>query len=170
MDLSAFLGAMNDGAIALRQFFIALCSYAVGWFLVGQAGIRLAKWDSRNRSYGIGSVGARLLVGTCFVNAAEYINMQVLTWSGEEMPSANAMSVMSGGGSSVPQMILQTTMIWMATMGVIAIIKGTRLIIKAADGSGQPASMHEDPGWTAAVYIVAGSLGVNLWRFVGPLI
>jgi hypothetical protein len=58
------------------------------------------------------------------------------------------------------------TLTWVATLGVMAILKGTRLIVKAADGAGQNMSMHEDPGWTAMVYIISGSIGVNLWRWV----
>lgn len=170
MSLEAILSSMTEGAGVLREFFIALCSYALGWYLVGMAGAKMLNWNDPRRTYGWNSVAARFIVGTCFIHASEYINMQVLTWTGYGLPADNAMSVMPASGSSVPMMIMQTVMAWVATLGVIAIIKGTRLIVKAADGSGQPASMHEDPGWTAGVYIVAGSFGVNLWRWVSPYI
>lgn len=169
-DLGTFLAALNEGAGVLRDFAISLCSVALGWFLIGAAGVRMMKWSDPRRSYGWASVTARFVVGTAFLNAADYINMNVLTWTGSAMASTNAMTVLPSAGASVPKMILQTTLMWVATLGVLAILKGTRLIVKAADGSGQAASMQEDPGWTAAVYIVAGSLGVNLWRFVGDYI
>lgn len=169
-SLQALLSALQEGAGVLRTFAITICSMVLGWYLVGAAGVRMAKWDDPRRSYGWASVTARFVVGTWFINAADYINMQVETWSGTGMANNNAMTVLPNAGGSVPQMILQTTMMWVATLGVLAIIKGTRLIIKAADGAGQSASMHEDPGWTAAVYIVSGSLGVNLWRFVSGYI
>lgn len=169
-DLSAFLSTLNQGAGVLRDFAISLCSVALGWYLVGAAGVKMLKWNDPRRSYGWPSVTARFVVGTAFINATEYINMHVLTWTGSAMASTNAMTVLPSAGASVPKMILQTTLMWVATLGVLAILKGTRLIVKAADGSGQAASMQEDPGWTAAVYIVAGSLGVNLWRFVGDWI
>jgi hypothetical protein len=168
MDIQALLSSANEGAVVVRQFAIALCSMALGWWLVGAAGTRMVKWNDPRRSYGWASIMTRFVVGTFFINATEYINMQVTTWTGEGMPAVNAMSVMPAAGGSVPKMILQTTLMWIATMGVIAIIKGTRLIVKAADGNNQ--SQQEDPGWTAAVYIVSGSIGVNLWRWVSPYV
>jgi hypothetical protein len=164
MDIQAFLDNLTEGAIVLRQFAIALCSMALGWYLVGQAGVKMLKWSDPRRQYGAASIGARFVVGTAFINATDYLQMQVLTWTGQGVGSANAMSVMPSG-ASVPRMILGALLTWVATLGVMAILKGTRLIVKAADGSGQSGSMHEDPGWTAFVYIVSGSLGVNLWRW-----
>jgi hypothetical protein len=167
MDLTALLASFYEGANVVKEFAIAVCSLALGWYLVGNAAFRMTKWGDPRRTYGWGSVSARFIVGTFFINAHAYINMQVLTVTGQAMPLTNSMSVMPGGGDSVPKMIFQCVLAWMATMGVLAIIKGTRLIVKAGDG-GQ--SQVEDPGWTAAVFIVAGAFGVNLWRFVGPLI
>lgn len=167
MDLNALLASFYSGAAIVKDFAIALCSLVLGWYLVGNAAYRMTRWSDQRRTYGWGSVSARFIVGTFFINANAYINMQVLTWTGQAMPTTNSMSVMPGGGGSVPKMILQCVLAWMATLGVLAIIKGTRLIVKAADGG---PSQVEDPGWTAAVYIVAGAFGVNLWRFVAPLI
>lgn len=167
MDLNALLASFYEGASVVKDFAIALCSMVLGWFLIGSAAYRMLKWGDRNRTYGWGSVSARFIVGTFFVNANAYINMQVLTWTGLAMPATNSMSVMPGGGDSVPTMIFQCVLAWVATLGVLAIIKGTRLIVKVGDG-GQ--SQVEDPGWTAAVFIVAGAVGVNLWRFVQPYI
>lgn len=167
MDLQALLASFNEGAVVVKEFAIALCSLCLGWFLVGSAAQRMAKWNDSRRTYGWGSVSARFIVGTFFINANAYINMQVLTVTGQVMPVTNSMSVMPSGGDSVPKMILQCVLAWMATLGVLAIIKGTRLLVKWGDG-GQ--SQTEDPAWTAAVFIVAGAFGVNLWRFVAPLI
>lgn len=167
MDLNTLLASFNEGAAVVKELAISVCSLALGWYFVGSAAHRMTKWSDARRTYGWGSVSARFLVGTFFINANAYINMQVLTWTGEAMPLTNSMSVMPGGGDSVPKMILQCVLAWMATLGVLAIIKGTRLIVKLGDG-GQ--SQTEDPGWTAAVFIIAGAIGVNLWRFVGPLI
>lgn len=167
MDLNALLATFTEGATTVKDFAIALCSLCLGWFLVGSAAYRMLRWNDTRRTYGWGSVSMRFIVGTFFVNASAYINMQVLTWTGQAMPTGNSMSVMPPAGDSVPKMILQCVLAWMATLGVLAIIKGTRLLVKSADG-GQ--SQTEDPGWTAAVFIVAGAFGVNLWRFVSPLI
>lgn len=167
MDLPALLASFNEGAVVVKEFAIGVCSLCLGWFLVGSAAQRMLKWSDARRTYGWGSVSARFIVGTFFINAYAYINMQVLTVTGQAMPAANSMSVIPSGGESVPKMILQCVLAWMATLGVLAIIKGTRLIVKMGDG-GQ--SQTEDPGWTAAVFIVAGAFGVNLWRFVAPLI
>lgn len=167
MDLNALLASLYLGAKVVREFAIALCSLGLGWYLVGNAAYRMARWGDARRTYGWGSVSARFIVGTFFINANAYINMQVLTWTGQTMPSSNAMSVIPSGGDSVPKMIFQCVLAWLATLGVLAIIKGTRLIVKANDGG---SSQVEDPGWTAAVFIVAGAFGVNLWRFVAPLI
>ncbi len=165
MDIQSFLETLTQGAVVVRQFAIALCSMALGWFLIGQAGVKMLKWSDPRRQYGAPSIAARFVVGSLFNNASDYLQMQVLTWTGQGMGSDNAMSVMPSSGASVPRMIIATVLAWVATVGVMAILKGTRLIVKAADGSGQSGSMHEDPGWTAFVYIVSGSLGVNLWRW-----
>lgn len=167
MDLNSLLASLYDGASTVKYFAIAVCSLVLGWYLVGNAAYRMTRWNDARRTYGWGSVSVRFIVGTFFINANAYINMQVLTWTGQGMPAANSMSVMPAAGDSVPKMIFQCVLAWLATLGVLAIIKGTRLIVKAADG-GQ--SQVEDPGWTAAVFIVAGAFGVNLWRFVAPLI
>lgn len=165
MAMETLMASLSEGAIVVREFAVALCSLALGWFMLASASLRLKNWSDPKRTYGFASVTARFFVGAAFINAADYLNMQVMTWTGDAMPATNAMSVMPSAGSTVPTMILQTAMMWIATLGVLAIIKGTRLIVKAADGSGGAAT-QEDPGWTAAVYIVSGSLGVNLWRFV----
>lgn len=167
MDLQALLASFTEGAEVIKEFAIGVCSFCLGWFLVGSAAQRMMKWNDSRRTYGWGSVSARFIVGTFFINAHAYLNMQVLTVTGLAMPVANSMSVMPSGGDSVPKMILQCVLAWMATLGVLAILKGTRLLVKMGDG-GQ--SQTEDPGWTAAVFIVAGAFGVNLWRFVSPLI
>lgn len=168
MDINALLEAFNTGSVAVRNLAVAVCSTVLGWWLMGTAGQRMVNWNNPRRQYGWPSIAARFVVGTMFVNASQYLNMQVLTWTGAAMPAANAMSLMpGGGGGSVPKMIFQTTLLWMATMGVIAILKGTSLIVKAAEGNSQ---QQEDPAWTAAVYIVSGSIGVNLWRFVNPFV
>ena len=166
MDIQSFLDMLAQGAVVLRQFVIALCSMVLGWWIITMACIKMLKWSDPRRQYGAPSIAARFVVGSLFANAADYLQMQVLTWTGQGMASDNAMSVMPAAGSSVPRMILGTLLAWVATVGVMAILKGTRLIIKAADGSGQGGSMHEDPGWTAFVYIVSGAIGVNLWRWV----
>lgn len=166
MDLNALLSSLNEGAVVLRDFAIALCSIVLGWWLLYTAAIRLLKWSDPRRQYGVPSVMARFIVGSLFVSASDYLNMQVLTWTGETMPAGNAMSVMADAGGSVPKMIAQTALVWVATLGVLAILRGTSLVVKAADGNGQ--SQQEDPAWTAAVFIVSGSIGVNLWRWVGP--
>lgn len=167
MDLQALLASFSEGAVVVKEFAIAICSLCLGWFLVGSAAQRMLKWHDTRRTYGWGSVSARFIVGTFFINASAYINMQVLTVTGQAMPDANSMSVMPSSGYSVPIMIFQCVLAWLGTLGVLAIIKGTRLIVKMGDGG---SSQNEDPGWTAAVFIVAGAFGVNLWRFVAPLI
>lgn len=168
MDLNALLSSLNEGAVVLRDFAIALCATVLGWWLLYSAAIRLLKWSDPRRQYGAPSVAARFIVGSLFVSGSDYLNMQVLTWTGETMPAGNAMSVIAETGGSVPKMILQTALVWIATLGVLAILRGTSLIVKAADGNGQ--SQQEDPAWTAAVFIVSGSIGVNLWRWAGPYI
>jgi len=166
MDIQSFLNSLGHGAIVLRQFAIALVSMALGWWLVTAAGIKMLKWSDPRRQYGAAAIAARFVVGTAFINATDWLQVQVMTWTGQGMAASNAMSVMPPSGSSVPRMILGVTLTWVATLGVMAILKGTRLIVKAADGAGQNMSMHEDPGWTAMVYIISGSIGVNLWRWV----
>lgn len=166
MDVSALLSSLNEGAVVLRDFAIALCSTVLGWWLIYTGSIRMLKWDDPRRQYGVPSVLARFIVGAFFASAADYLNMQVLTWTGETMAANNSMTVMPDAGGSVPTMIVKTALVWIATMGVLAILRGTSLIVKAADGNGQ--SQQEDPAWTAAVFIVSGSIGVNLWRWAGP--
>lgn len=169
MDIQAFLTDMIRGATALRDFAIALAASAVGWYYMVSAGWRLARWNDPKRQYGAGSVVGRSVVGTMFINASSYLNMMAITFTGFGLPDANSMSVISGGGGGVPQMVVKTALIWLACLGVIAMLRGAQLIAKASDnGSGAPT--EKDPMFTGLVFIVSGAIGVNLWRFASSFI
>lgn len=170
MELSQFLTAAAQAAGIIKEFAVAVAASVIGWYYLINAGWRLIKWSDQRRQYGAASIMVRAIVGTLFIQASTYINMVVLTVTGQAVGSENAMSVMpSGGGGDVPRMIFQTALIWLGAFGVIAILRGATLLVKASDsGSGAPS--EKDPMFTAFIYIIAGAIGVNLWRFVGNLV
>lgn len=170
MTLAEFLQTVSQAADAIKALAIAIFSNVIGWWLLISGGIRLAKWGQPNRQYGVSSIIARTAIGSCFIQGSQYLNTVVMTVTGSGMPASNAMSVMpsSSGGEPVA-MVFTAALGWLAALGVVAILNGTRLIVKATDGHGNQ-SAQEDPIWTGCIYIFAGAIGVNLWRFIGGLI
>lgn len=171
MSLDELLSMLVKDAGILKEFVVALFSYVIGWFVLATALIRLAKWSDPRRSYGAASILVRSVVGTFFIQSATYLNMMALTVTGYGVSNTNAMSVMpsTGAGSGIPGQIFSAVLAWLATLGVIAMLHGAQLIIKAGDGSSNTPT-DSDPKWTGCIFIVSGAIGVNLWRFVGGLI
>jgi hypothetical protein len=170
MTLEDFLGIVTRDAEILKSAVVGIFALVVGWWYLFSAGFRLLKWSDQKRTYGWPSVIARCFIGACLINASTYVNSMVVTVTGE--PPVNAMSVMpaSAGGSGPAGMIMAAVLAWVAALGVIAILRGSMLIVKSADGQQQGQDSHSDPVWVGLVFIVSGSVGVNLWRFTSGLI
>lgn len=170
MGIEELLQTISQGASVVRQFAIALASNVIGFFFLISAGIKLVKWGDPRRSYGVAAVIVRAIVGTLFIQASAYLNMAVLTVTGYGMPDNNAMSVMPSGDGGIPAMVFKTALLWLGTLGAIAILNGARMLVKASDGQTGQSASQEDPMWTGFIYIGAGAIGINIWRFVGDLI
>jgi hypothetical protein len=169
MSLSEFLSAMTSNAGILQNFVISLFANVIGWYVLGTGGVRLVKWGSPRRDYGASSIMVRTVIGTLFIQATPYLNMAATTVTGYGLSTSNAMSVMPSGGNATVAAIFAAVLAWMAVLGVIAMLHGAQLLIKAGDGSGNQAT-DSDPKWTGCVFIFSGAIGVNLWRFVGGVI
>lgn len=167
MGLEEFLQMLARFAEAIRALAVAVMAYAVGWWLLFSAGIRLVKWTDPRRQYGVPSIIGRSVGGTAFINSAQYLNMTVLTFTGYASSGSGAMNVMPSAGGGVVGLVFSTALAWLAALGAIAIFHGSNMLIKSADGAGQS---QQDPVWTGCIFIVSGAIGVNLWRFVGDLI
>lgn len=169
MTLPELLDNAIQAAIVVRQFGVAFTTYVLGFASLGWGLFILGTWNSPRRQHGAGAVVGRVFVGTLFINSATWLNSVALTVTGYGVPAQNASSLVGSGGS-VPQQIFTAALVWVATLGVLSILRGTHLLIVAGDSAGRPTSMQEDPLWTGLIHIVAGAIGVNLSRFVSGLI
>lgn len=170
MDLTEFLALVTRNAGILKTSALEIASFVIGWAFMLSAGIRLLKWSDPQRRYGMMSVIVRSAMGACLINAGTFINSVVLTVTGEA--PANAMTVMppGAGGGGPAGLILAAVLTWVGALGVIAIIRGVLLLVKAADGQAQQQESQSDPVWTGLIFIVSGAFGVNLWRFMSGLV
>lgn len=169
MGIEELIAALIQAADVLKQFAVALCMYGIGWGLFISAGWRLVKYGDARRQYTMASVGTRALVGSLLIQASEYVNSVVQTVTGASASANNAMSVMPASGSSVPMMVFQAALAWLGALGVIAILRGATLMVKAGDSAGGGQGSEKDPLWTGFVFMFSGALGVNLWRFTSGL-
>lgn len=169
MNIVEFLSMVTKAADVIKELTVAIFSNVIGWYLLASSAWRLVKWHDQRRQYGGASILVRSVVGTLFIQSATYLNMVALTVTGYDLPASNAMSVVSAG-DTVPAMVFKSALVWLAALGVIAILRGTQLLVKAGDGGGSNGGSDSDPVWTGCIYIVSGAIGVNLWRFVSGLI
>lgn len=168
MSLDELLSAGLSMAQALQGLAIALASLALGWYLVLNAGYRIAKWSDHRRQYGWPSIFMRASVGAVFISAQWTLSAAAETFTGQGMDENSAMSVFQSGGSPV-QRIVGVVLAWVAFLGVVAVLRGFMLWVKAADNGGG-GSVERDPMWAGSIFIIAGAVGINMWRFIGPLL
>lgn len=170
MDITEFLSMITRAASVVRDLVVGIFANIVGWYLFGSGLLRMATWGSPRRNYGAMSIIVRSGIGTVLIQSSQWLNMMALSLTGYGVSAQNAMSVTTpGAGSGIPGMVFSAVLAWLATLGVIAILHGTSMFVKAGDGSSSQPT-NSDPKFTAVVFIVSGCIGINLWRFTSGLI
>lgn len=168
MSLDQLLSYGVEVARALIQLALGVATLVLGVYLIGSAGYRLARWGDPRRQYGFGSIAMRTGMGSAFLSAQWMVSTIAETVTGQGFDTNGAMSVFNAGGTPV-QKIFGVALAWAAALGVVAVLRGGMLWVKASD-SAHGGQMERDPWWTGAIFMFAGGIGINLWRFVGDLL
>lgn len=165
IDLEQLFGYLNTFAAVLLPLF-SLFGVIAGLILFWQAGKSLV-WGhkggggSHEEGPQLGSIGLKMLIGAIlmqFANSVEMTSTGLLAGTGSGTRETLALVVTTT--SPTWELILKTSFLWLAVIGVAGIFKGFLLWAKAANGDSQGGG--GDPFWAGLWHILGGAIMVNI--------
>lgn len=163
IDPSAMLGQL--GAVAQAAIpAVGVVMFTVGMWFVARAGHLM--WMGRegrgqHDDVPIGSVLGNLFVGGALIQLNKTVTNTRGTLGGAGSDVRSAMQLMaSNSGSDIYNLAMATALIWLALIGVVAIVRGLLLWREVAAGANRGGGNNDV--WGGAWHIIGGGILVNV--------
>jgi len=162
IDLVAIFGYLNDFAAVLIPLF-SVFGVLAGLVLFGSAAKALV-WNRRGgmqEEVPLASVGVQMFIGAClfqFGTSIDWTRSGMLGGAGSGTRAA--MALVTPGSSSTWNLLLDTSFLWLAAIGVAGMFRGFLLWNKAGSGDNQGGS--GDFFWRGLWHILGGAICINI--------
>jgi len=162
VDITAILNNLTSLGAAVRAA-LSVVSVLAGLVLFASAGRSLVKGQRGEEGPNLMAVGVQLFIGAACIQIARSIEdtrVGLLAGAGSEVRSMMAYAV-PAAGNGVWSLLMSTCLVWIATIGAIAVFRGFLLWNKSGSGD-SPGGSPGDFFWRGIWHIFGGAVCINI--------